>query len=410
MPTETFVIVGASLAGAKAAETLRDEGFEGRVVLVGEESFRPYERPPLSKGYLRGEEGFEDAAVHPAGFYAERGIELLTGTPATAVEAAERRVVLASGETLAYDRLLLATGAAPRRLPVPGADLAGVHYLRSVADADSLRHALASSPRLVVVGAGWIGAEVAASARQLGAEVTMVEVAGVPLERVLGPEVGAVFRDLHADHGVGLRLGVGVEALAGSGRVEEVRLTDGSRLAADAVVVGVGVGPRTELAEAAGLALEDGVATDERLRSSDPAIFAAGDVANAFHPRYGERIRLEHWSAALNQGPVAARNMLGQEVAYERTPFFFSDQYDLGMEYRGWARSFEQVVFRGDPASRQFVAFWMGHRRVLAAMNVNVWNVGEALEALVASPSPVDPKRLADPDLDLAELATPASG
>ncbi|HLG91662.1 MAG TPA: FAD-dependent oxidoreductase [Acidimicrobiales bacterium] len=410
MPTETFVIVGASLAGAKAAETLRDEGFEGRVVLVGEESFRPYERPPLSKGYLRGEQGFEDAAVHPAGFYAERGIELLTGTPAAAVEAAERRVVLASGETLAYDRLLLATGAAPRRLAVPGADLAGVHYLRSVADADSLRQALASSPRLVVVGAGWIGAEVAASARQLGAEVTMVEVAGVPLERVLGPEVGAVFRDLHADHGVGLRLGVGVEALAGSGRVEEVRLTDGSRLAADAVVVGVGVGPRTELAEAAGLALEDGVATDERLRSSDPAIFAAGDVANAFHPRYGERIRLEHWSAALNQGPVAARNMLGQEVAYERTPFFFSDQYDLGMEYRGWARSFEQVVFRGDPASRQFVAFWMGHRRVLAAMNVNVWNVGEALEALVASPSPVDPKRLADPDLDLAELATPASG
>jgi 3-phenylpropionate/trans-cinnamate dioxygenase ferredoxin reductase subunit len=410
MPTETFVIVGASLAGAKAAETLRDEGFEGRVVLVGEESFRPYERPPLSKGYLRGEQGFEDAAVHPAGFYAERGIELLTGTPAAAVEADERRVVLASGETLAYDRLLLATGAAPRRLAVPGADLAGVHYLRSVADADSLRQALASSPRLVVVGAGWIGAEVAASARQLGAEVTMVEVAGVPLERVLGPEVGAVFRDLHADHGVGLRLGVGVEALAGSGRVEEVRLTDGSRLAADAVVVGVGVGPRTELAEAAGLALEDGVATDERLRSSDPAIFAAGDVANAFHPRYGERIRLEHWSAALNQGPVAARNMLGQEVAYERTPFFFSDQYDLGMEYRGWARSFEQVVFRGDPASRQFVAFWVGHGRVLAAMNVNVWDAGEALEALVASPSPVDPQRLADPDSDLAELATSAPG
>ena len=403
--SQTFVIVGASLAGAKAAETLRAEGFDGRVVLIGDEPQRPYERPPLSKEYLRGEKDFDAAAVYPAAFYDEQQIELRTSTVVTGVDPGASEVTLSSGERIGYDRLLLATGAAPRRLSVPGSDLDGVHYLRSTADADALRHALTSSAQVVVIGAGWIGAEVAASARQLGATVAMVELASVPLERVLGPEVGAVYRDLHAEHGVDLHFGVGVDALLGSTAVDAVRLSDGTVLPATAVVVGVGVTPRVELAEAAGLGVDNGIVVDEHLQTSAPGIFAAGDVANAFHPRYGTRIRLEHWSAALNQGPVAAQSMLGQATTYDRTPYFFSDQYDLGMEYRGWAPSFDQVVFRGEPASRAFICFWLRHGRVAAAMNANIWDAGDAIEALLQSVRPVAPARLADPDVDLAELA-----
>ena len=403
--TQTFVIVGASLAGAKAAETLRAEGFDGRVVLIGDEARRPYERPPLSKDYLRGEKDFDAAAVHPAGFYDEHDIDLRTSTTVTAIGPAERSVTLASGEQITWDRLLLATGAVPRRLSVEGADLPGVLYLRSVEDANTLRQAISPSAQVVVIGAGWIGAEVAASARQVGAAVAIVELAAVPLERVLGPEVGAVYRDLHASHGVDLHFWVGVEAIVGSTAVEAVRLSDGTVLDATAVVVGVGVTPRVELAEAAGLAVDNGVVVDEHLQTSVPGIFAAGDVANAFHPRYGTRIRLEHWSAALNQGPAAARAMLGQQVSYDRTPYFFSDQYDLGMEYRGWAPDFDQVVFRGDPASGAFLCFWLRHGNVAAAMNANIWDAGDAIEALLRGDRPIDPARLADPEIDLAGLA-----
>ena len=403
--SQTFLIVGASLAGAKAAETLRAEGFDGRVVLIGDEAQRPYERPPLSKEYLRGEKDFDAAAVHPAGFYDEQRIELRTSTVVTGVDLGASEVTVSSGERIGYDRLLLATGAAPRRLSVPGSDLDGVHYLRSIADADALRHAIGPSSEVVVIGAGWIGAEVAASARQLGAAVAMVELASVPLERVLGVEVGAIYRDLHAEHGVDLHFDVGVDGLLGSSAVEAVRLSDGTVLPATAVVVGVGVTPRVELAEAAGLGVGNGVVVDEHLRTSAPGIFAAGDVADAFHPRYGTRIRLEHWSAALNQGPAAAQSMLGHAVTYDRTPYFFSDQYDFGMEYRGWAPSFDEVVFRGEPASRAFIAFWLRHGRVAAAMNANVWDAGDAIEALLQSGRPVAPARLADPDVDLAELA-----
>ncbi|MDA8358875.1 MAG: FAD-dependent oxidoreductase [Actinomycetota bacterium] len=403
--TQTFVIVGASLAGAKAAETLRSEGFDGRVVLIGDEARRPYERPPLSKEYLRGEKDFDAAAVHPAGFYDEHDIELRSSSLVTAIDPAAASVTLSSGEQIAYDRLLLATGATPRRLPVPGAELPGVLYLRSADDADTLRQAIGPTAQVVVIGAGWIGAEVAASARQLGAAVAMVELAAVPLERVLGAEVGAIYRDLHASHGVDLHFGVGVEAIVGSKTVEAVRLSDGTELPASAVVVGVGVAPRVELAHAAALAIEDGVVVDEHFETSVPGIFAAGDVANAFHPRYGTRIRLEHWSAALNQGPAAARAMLGQRVVYDRTPYFFSDQYELGMEYRGWAPDFDEVVFRGDPASGAFLCFWLRHGKVAAAMNANVWDAGDAIEALVRAAQPVDRARLADPDVDLAGLA-----
>lgn len=400
----TFVIVGASLAGAKAAETLRQEGFGGKVLLIGDEPLRPYQRPPLSKDYLQGKAGVEKVFLHDESYYGDHDIDLRLSSPVRALDTESREVVLASGESVGYDAVLLATGAAPRRLPVPGADLAGVHYLRDLADADDLRAAIASGGRVVVIGAGWIGCEVAASARQLGADVAMVEVGQLPLERVLGPELGGFYREVHADHGVELHFGVGVEALRGGNKVEEVHLADGTVLAGDVVVVGVGVAPRVEIAEAAGLALDNGIVTDEHLATSAPGVFAAGDVASAWHPVLARRIRLEHWSSALNQGPAAAKNMLGTPTPYERIPYFFSDQYDVGMEYSGYATDWDEIVFRGDPTGREFVAFWLKNGLVMAGMNVNVWDVAEPIAALVAAQRPVDVALLVDPDVELATL------
>lgn len=404
---QTIVIVGASLAGAKAAETLREEGFGGRVVLVGDEPDRPYERPPLSKGYLRGESAFDEAAVHEAGFYAGQAIELITSTRVASIDLEARRVELDRGDSLGFDQLLLTTGAEPRRLRVEGADLAGIHYLRSRASCDALREALAQGSRVVVVGAGWIGTEVAASARQLGKEVALVEASSVPLERVLGAEVGAMFAELHADHGVELHLGTGVDRFAGGGSVEEVVLEDGSRIAGDVFVVGVGVTPRTKLAEAAGLAVDNGVLVDAHLETGVPGVFAAGDVANAEHPLFGGRIRLEHWAAALNQGPAAARNLLGAKVPYDAVPYFFSDQFDLGMEYNGLARRFDRIVYRGDRSRREVIVFWTDAGRVVAGMNVNVWDVSDDVAALVRSQARVDLDALADPEVPLSSLVAP---
>ncbi len=402
---QTFVIAGASLAGAKAAESLRTEGFDGRVVLIGEEAVRPYERPPLSKAYLRGEVGFEKVAVHEEAFYQEHEIELLTSTTVTSIDPASKHVELDPGGRLPYDQLLLTTGAAPRHVTIPGADLEEIHYLRSLSSCDSLREVLARATRVVVVGAGWIGSEVAASARQLGKEVALIEAAQVPLERVLGTEVGTMFRDLHAEHGVELHMGAGVEAFRGSKRVEDVVLANGSVVSGDVVVVGVGVSPRTELAESAGLQLDNGIVVNEHLATSVPGIWAAGDVANAYHPVLDARIRLEHWSAALNQGPAVAKNMLGQGVSYRKIPYFFSDQYDLGMEYNGFAATWDQVVYRGVRDRRELIVFWLDHDRVVAGMNVNVWDVTDQITALVASKRPVDPRQLADVSVDLSRLA-----
>lgn len=399
-----FVIVGASLAGAKAAEALRKEGFEGSVALLGEEPERPYERPPLSKEYLRGEAGPEKLYVHADGFYEAQGIDLRLSCSVTSLDVAERSVGLASGERFGYDSLLLCTGARPRRLALPGADLAGVYYLRDMASSGTLRNAIKAASRVVVVGAGWIGCEVAASARQLGAEVAMVEMAELPLQKVLGPELGRFYRDVHKDHGVEMHFGVAPEALVGSGAVEGVRLADGRTLPGDVVVVGVGAEPRAELAERAGLGTGNGVLTDEFLETSRPGVFAAGDVANAFHPLFGERVRLEHWSAARNQGPAAARNMLGRHEPYTRMPYFYSDQYDVGMEYSGHAPAWDEVVLRGDVAGRMFIAFWVKDGRVVAGMNVNIWDVSGDISDLVASRRPVDTKKLADPHVSLANV------
>ncbi|MFJ9775203.1 NAD(P)/FAD-dependent oxidoreductase [Kitasatospora sp. NPDC101157] len=403
-----IVIVGASLGGAKAAEALREAGHRGGIVLLGEEHERPYERPPLSKGYLLGKDSREKIYVHPPQWYADHDVTLRLGTAVAAIDPASRTVTLADNGRLAYDKLLLTTGSVPRRLPVPGADQEGVLYLRRAEDSDRIKAALRPGARIAVIGAGWIGLEVAAAARTAGAEVTVLESLELPLLRVLGREVAQVFADLHRDHGVDLRFGVQVTELSGAdGTVSGVRLGDGSEVAADAVVVGIGVSPATGLAEAAGLEVDNGIKTDQHLRTSAPDVYAAGDVANAYHPLFGRHIRVEHWANALNQPQTAARAMLGQpDAAYDRVPYFFTDQYDLGMEYVGYVEpgGYDQVVFRGDPASREFIAFWLAGGRVLAGMNVNVWDVTDPIRELIISARVVDADRLTNPNVPLGDV------
>ncbi|MFE3071623.1 NAD(P)/FAD-dependent oxidoreductase [Streptomyces sp. NPDC059247] len=413
---QTFVIVGGGLAGARAAETLRAEGFNGRVILIGDEREHPYERPPLSKGYLTGAKERDTVFVHEAAWYARNDIELHLGQPVTAVDREARTVRLGDGTVIRYDKLLLATGSEPRRLDVPGTELAGVHHLRRLAHADRLRQVLAGLGRdnghLVIAGAGWIGLEVAAAARGYGAEVTVVESDPTPLHRVLGPELGQLFADLHTDRGVRFHFGARLTEIVGQdGMVLAVRTDDGEEHPAHAVLAAIGAAPRTALAENAGLALVDradggGIAVDESLRTSDPDVFAAGDVAAAHHPLLHTRLRVEHWANALNGGPVAARAMLGQQVSYDRVPYFFTDQYDLGMEYSGWAPpgSYDQVVVRGDTGKREFIAFWLKEGRVLAGMNVNVWDVTEPIQRLIRSRTRVDAEALADASVPLEDL------
>ena len=405
MSEQTFIIVGASLAGAKAAEELRGRGFDGRVVLIGAEPERPYERPPLTKDYLRGESPREKAYVHDTDFYAAHEIELLTGTTVATLDPGASRITLADGRELGFDRLLLTTGAEPRRIAVPGADLAGVHYLRSLADCDQLRDRIDAGGHAVVVGAGWIGSEFAASARQRGLEVTVIDPLELPNERIFGPEIGAFYRDVHAQQGVELLLGDGVESFEGDGAVARVRTAGGRAVDCDFVVVGIGVVPRVELGEEAGLEVDNGVVVDERLQSSVPNVFAAGDIARAWHPFYGEGIRVEHWANALNQGPAAARAMLGEPVSFDRIPYFYSDQYDVGMEYSGYAPRWDKVVFRGDRDDGEFIAFWLQDDHVIAGMNVNVWDVNEHVQALIRSRQAVDVATLTDSDTPLESLA-----
>jgi 3-phenylpropionate/trans-cinnamate dioxygenase ferredoxin reductase subunit len=402
-----FVIVGGGLAGAKAAETLRAEGYDGPVVLVAGEAEVPYERPPLSKGYLLGKADRESPRVHPADWYADHDVELRTGLRATHLDPGAHRLTLEDGDELGYAKLLLATGSSPRRLPVPGADLDGVRYLRTLADADTLLADLSGGGRrVVIVGAGWIGLEVAAAARHHGNQVTMVEPQPTPLHAVLGPEMGGVFARLHREHGVDLFTGTVVRELRGAGgRVQSVVTDRHAGLAADVVVIGVGVTPDVELAAAAGLEVDNGVVTDHALRTSVPDVFAAGDVASSFHPLYGRYVRVEHWANALNGGPAAARSMLGQEVTYDRVPYFFTDQYDLGMEYSGLGGPGDTVVTRGAPEDGAFIAFWVQDGRVTAGMNVNVWDVTDPIQELIRSRRRVPVASLTDVDVPLERLA-----
>jgi 3-phenylpropionate/trans-cinnamate dioxygenase ferredoxin reductase component len=400
---EAFVIVGAGLAGAKAAETLRQEGFDGRLTLIGDEPERPYERPPLSKDYLRGET-VDAPYVHDASFYRDNDIKLLTSTRVTGVDSGLRELLLEGDRHLGYDRLLLATGSVPRRLDVPGGKLDGIHYLRTLGDSRRIGERIESGQRLVVVGSGWIGAEIAASARQKGCEVTMIEMASLPLERVLGPEVGQVYLDLHRDHGVEFLPETTVQRFDGTGSVERVVTGDEAIRETDFVVIGVGVAPRTGLVETAGFEINDGLVVDAHLETNVPGVFAAGDVANAWHPFYGRGLRVEHWANALNQGPIAAKAMLGQNVTYDEIPYFFSDQYDAGMEYSGYATEWDEVVFRGDVKAREFIAFWLKDERVVAGMNMNVWDVSDPIRELIRSRRPISSRDLADANVPLSQL------
>jgi 3-phenylpropionate/trans-cinnamate dioxygenase ferredoxin reductase subunit len=406
---DTFVIVGAGMAGGKAAETLREEGFDGRIVLVGAEPHRPYERPPLSKDYLRGESGTPAWLQEDEGWYAANDVELRTSSVAQSIDADGKAVVLSGGERIDADRVLLATGGEPRSLPVPGGDLEGVHLLRTIEDSNAIRGVIESGGRLVVIGGGWIGCEVAASARQKGMDVTLVESLELPLLRVLGPELGAFYRDVHADQGVDMLFGAGVEAIEGAGRAERVKLADGSTIDCSAVVVGIGVAPRVDLVKDV-VRVDNGVVVDERLQSSVEGIFACGDIANAAHPVFARHVRVEHWANALEQGPAAARSMLGQDVSYDKVPYFFSDQYDVGMEYAGLHDpSSDEVVIRGDISSREFIAFWLRGDTLVAGMNVNVWDVSDPIQALVHARATVDRARLADADVPIEEVSASAA-
>jgi len=403
----SYVVVGAGLAGAGAVRTLREEGFDGPVTLVGQEPHPPYERPALSKGFLQGTQERESVFVHPRDWYVEHEIDLRTGATVVGVAPGTREVALADGTRIGYTGLLLATGATPRHLPLPGTDLRGVLHLRTLDDAERLREAIGAARRVALVGGGWIGLEVAAAARLAGCEVTVLEQAPLPLVGVLGPRIAEVFAGLHREHGVDVRTGVQVESLLGAGgQVTGVRLAGGGIVAADLVLVAVGASPSTGLARSMGLAVDGGILVDASLRSSDPHVFAAGDVASAEHPVLGSRIRVEHWANALHQGPAAARSMLGQAVSYDRLPYFYTDQYDLGMEYTGHVApgAPADVVVRGDLAAREFIAFWTSGERVLAAMAVNTWDTMPALQDLIRSGRCVSQQRLAAPGVALDAL------
>ncbi|MEU5116553.1 FAD-dependent oxidoreductase [Streptomyces longwoodensis] len=418
---QTFVIVGGGLAGAKAAETLRAEGFTGRVILIGDERDHPYERPPLSKGYLLGKDARESVFVHEPAWYAQNDVELHLGQTVDAIDRTAKTVRFGEdGTVVHYDKLLLTTGAEPRRLDIPGTDLAGVHHLRRLAHAERLKGVLAALGRdnghLVIAGAGWIGLEVAAAAREYGAEVTVVDPSPTPLHGVLGPELGELFAELHRERGVRFHFGARLTEIVGQdGMVLAARTDDGEEHPAHDVLAAIGAAPRVALAEAAGLELADrahggGVVVDAGLRTSDPDVYAAGDVASVPLGLFDTRVRVEHWANALNGGPVAARSMLGKAgegASYDRVPYFFTDQYDLGMEYSGWAPpgSYDQVVIRGDAGKREFIAFWVAQGRVLAGMNVNVWDVTEPIQRLIRAQAPVDTDALADPHVPLENLA-----
>ncbi len=402
----THVIVGASLAGTAAAGALRREGFDGRVVLVGDEPDPPYERPPLSKEYLRGEKPAEDLRLREEGWWDENDVELRLSTRVVRLDPAAREVELSDGERLGYDRLLLATGARNRPLSMPGGGLAGVFQLRTLEDADRLREASRAGARAVVVGAGFIGMEVAASLRSLGLDVTVVEVFEAPLVRAIGAEMGRVLEAIHRDRGVAFRFGEGVERLEGDGRVGRVVTTGGEAIDADLVVAGVGVRPNAELAEDAGLPVDNGILVNERLETNLPGVFAAGDVANHEHPVFGRRIRVEHFDNASRMGAAAAGNMLGRGASFDDAHWFWSDQYEHTIDHAGFAPEWDQVVVRGSVEERDFVAFYLKDGLLRAAFGVDRGRDVRRARDLIRAGRPVDPERLRDPEVDLKKLAS----
>jgi 3-phenylpropionate/trans-cinnamate dioxygenase ferredoxin reductase component len=403
----SFVIVGGGMAGAIAAQTLREEGFDGKIILLAQEPNAPYERPPLSKDYLQGKAERDSIFVHTEPWYAEHAVELSLGSAVTSLDPASRTVTTATGERLSYDKLLLATGSKPRHLDVPGADLDGVYYLRNVEDSDRLKIEFADAKRVVIIGAGWIGLETAAAARAAGLDVTLLVSGDLPLEHVLGPEVAPIIDELHRRHAVDLRYRTTAVELTGRhGAVTGVRLSDSTKIDADMIIVGIGVAPRTELAAEAGLKIDNGIVVDEHLRTSDPDIFAAGDIAQTYSPRLGRHIRVEHWANARRQGAVAAKAMLGQDAVDVRPSYFFTDQYDLSMEYTGdiGPAGYDRVIFRRHAHSNEMIVFWLYEQRIQAGMNINIWDVADDIDRLIQSARPINADDLGNPAIPLATL------
>ncbi len=401
---QTYVIVGANAAGDSAAQTLRKEGFDGRIILISGEPDRPYDRPPLSKEFLRGEKEQEKVFFKSAEFYQEQDIDLRLGVVATRLDPADKAVELDTGETLKCDKLLLSTGGRVRRLNIPGIDLEGVYYLRTLRDSQRLAQAIDKSKRAVVVGAGFIGSEVAASFRMKGLEVTLVELQPMPLRNSLGDELGAIYADIHRSQGIDLQLQKGISEIKGHRKVEQVITTSGSPIECDLVVVGVGIAPETGLVEDTAIAVDNGILIDEFCQTSLPGIYAAGDVANWRHPDLGYRLRVEHWDNALNQGAAAARSMLGNKEPYSPVPYFWSDQYDLNLQYIGHATQWDKIVYRGDPKDQKFSAFFLRDEMVLAALAVNRFKDVNPARSLIKQKQKVDAKQLADEDVNLKQL------
>jgi 3-phenylpropionate/trans-cinnamate dioxygenase ferredoxin reductase subunit len=399
-----YVILGASLAGGTAAETLRSEGFDGKVILVGAEPERPYERPPLSKEYLRRESPREDVFLNTPAYYEKQGIELRLGQRARALHATEKLIELDSGYKIGYEKLLITTGTSPRQLRVPGADLEGIFYLRTLPDSDALGEALKKGPHVLVVGAGFIGSEVAASARSTGCAVTMLEVAAVPLVRALGEQVGAIYADFHRERGVNVRTGEMVTEFRGSDRLEAAVTSSGEVIPCDVAVIGVGVAPAVDFLQGSGIEIDNGVLTDEMCRTNIPDIFAAGDVASWWHPTWRERLRLEHYDNALNQGVAAAKSMLGIGEPYAPIPYFWSDQYDLNLQYRGYASRWDEIAVRGNPAEHSFSAFYLLGGRLRACLSVNRFPDQLAATQLISAASRVDARQLSDEGVELEQL------
>jgi 3-phenylpropionate/trans-cinnamate dioxygenase ferredoxin reductase subunit len=402
---QQIVIIGGGLAGTGAAGSLREENFTGRIVLISSDAAPPYDHVPLSKNYLRGEPGHHQLFLHDESFYRQRSIDLRLGTTVTAIDTARHRVRLDSGEHVGYDKLLIATGSSNRKLRVPGNDLGGIFYLRTLADADRLKSALAHAGTMIVVGAGFVGCEVAASARQMGLDVTLIGREPRPMLKALGPIGAGFYADLHRAHGVHLHMGVGLSHFTGhDGEVHGAVLDDGTELPADLIVVGVGAEPAVGVAAAAGIPVDRGIITDEALATGVSDVYAAGDVASVPSALFADRPGGGHFAAALSQGPVAALSMLGQQARYEAMPFFFSDQYDVWMEFTGHAVADADIVTRGDVAGGQFVVFWLRGESLVAAMNVNVLGVPDIVTPLIAGGRSVDRAALADPTVDLGSL------
>jgi 3-phenylpropionate/trans-cinnamate dioxygenase ferredoxin reductase component len=401
--TGAYVVVGANLAGGTAAAELRRQGHEGPVVLIGAEPHAPYERPPLSKEFMRGEQSLEAGSVRPPGWYEDQDIETRFGVRAERIDPSARTVVLAGGEEIGFEKLLLATGCRNRRFPIPGLDLPGVFDLRTSGDAERIKAAADKGGRVVQVGMGFIGAEIAASLRTLGLEVTAIEGGDVPLQRVLGPEIGAVVRDLHADHGVTMHFGDVVESFEGGSQVEAVVTRAGRRLECDFAVVGVGVQPNIEVAEGSGLDVQNGIVVDPGLETNVPGVFAAGDVALHDHPTFG-RIRVEHFDNAHKMGQHAAAAMLGDKKVFDDPHWFWSDQYDANIQMSGFALSWDEIVVRGSREDRSFSAFYLKDAVLLSAFSINrARDVRRAMRLIRARVRP-DPDKLRDEDVDLRTL------